>query len=91
MGAINSVYEGCFGQESQPEHAKNEAKSFLTHDHSREQSTILYDEYPRSPSTAESVKKAKKKVTMKDFNTIKVTFSLKTGLIFLVIGKRFIW
>jgi len=82
MGAINSVYEGCFGQEPQPEQAKTSPKCYVTRDHSREQSTILYDDYPRSPSTSDSIRKIKKKVTMNDFNTIKVKFSLYTGLIF---------
>jgi len=91
MGAVNSVYEGCFGKEVQPQQAKASPTHFPTRDQSREESILWHSDYPRTPRTADSISSKKKKVSMKDFTALKVGFSGGNELIFLVIGKRVIW
>lgn len=77
MGNVNSIYDGCFGVEATKPQAQQttEAKP-----KTQELKTDVYD---CSTEAASSVKKIsdesdhfnKKKVTIKDFNLIKVLFS----------------
>jgi len=84
MGAVNSVYEGCFGKEVQPQQAKASPTHFPTRDQSREESILWHSDYPRTPRTTDSISSKKRKVSMKDFTALKLLGRGSFGKVYLV-------